>query len=118
MPGGDRTGPRGLGPMTGRAAVYCGGYADVGAANPPYGYGFGPMFGRYPGMGLRRGYRGHWGVPYADFRYGPPPSPVYGSAPTRQQELEGLERQADYFEDALQDIRRRIDALAAKKTKK
>ncbi|MCK4238634.1 MAG: DUF5320 domain-containing protein, partial [Candidatus Lokiarchaeota archaeon] len=27
MPGGDRTGPGGLGPMTGRALGYCAGYS-------------------------------------------------------------------------------------------
>jgi hypothetical protein len=26
MPGGDRTGPRGMGPMTGKGAGYCTGY--------------------------------------------------------------------------------------------
>lgn len=30
MPGGDRTGPAGLGPMTGRAAGYCAGYPAPG----------------------------------------------------------------------------------------
>ena len=30
MPRGDRTGPEGFGPMTGRAAGYCGGYDEPG----------------------------------------------------------------------------------------
>jgi len=34
MPGGDGTGPQGMGPMTGRAAGYCAGYEDPGYANP------------------------------------------------------------------------------------
>lgn len=34
MPRGDRTGPRGLGPMTGRAAGYCAGFAVPGHADP------------------------------------------------------------------------------------
>jgi len=45
MPGGDRTGPMGLGPMTGRAAGYCAGYPVPGFMNPmPTGAfrGFGP----------------------------------------------------------------------------
>ena len=42
MPGGDRTGPGGAGPMTGRAAGYCAGYAAApGYANPIRGYGRG-----------------------------------------------------------------------------
>ena len=34
MPGGDGTGPAGMGPMTGRAAGYCVGYAVPGFMNP------------------------------------------------------------------------------------
>jgi len=41
MPGGDRTGPLGAGPMTGRAAGYCAVYPVPGYANPPRGYGRG-----------------------------------------------------------------------------
>ena len=41
MPGGDGTGPAGMGPMTGRAAGYCVGYAMPGSVNPVAGRGFG-----------------------------------------------------------------------------
>ena len=41
MPGGDRTGPGGMGPMTGRAAGYCAGYQVPGFMNPVLGRGFG-----------------------------------------------------------------------------
>ena len=34
MPRGDRTGPAGMGPMTGRAAGYCAGYSTPGYMNP------------------------------------------------------------------------------------
>ena len=43
MPRGDGTGPMGMGPMTGRGAGFCAGFAVPGYANP-IGYGFG--FGR------------------------------------------------------------------------
>lgn len=43
MPWGDRTGPSGYGPMTGRAAGLCAGYQTPGYANP------------IPGKGLRGG---------------------------------------------------------------
>ena len=46
MPGGDRTGPRGMGAMTGRAAGYCAGFGVPGYANPVIGRGFGMGFGR------------------------------------------------------------------------
>jgi len=52
MPRGDRTGPLGMGPMTGRAAGYCAGYPVPGFANPlgrrPYGLA-------YPAYGYGRG---------------------------------------------------------------
>jgi len=40
MPLGDRTGPAGLGPMTGRAAGYCAGYPVPGYMNPIPGLGY------------------------------------------------------------------------------
>ena len=36
MPFGDGTGPGGYGPMTGRAAGFCAGYAVPGYANPVF----------------------------------------------------------------------------------
>ncbi len=53
MPGGDRTGPGGMGPMTGRAAGFCAGYSVPGYMNPIPGRGFG--FGR-GGFGHRNLY--------------------------------------------------------------
>ncbi len=49
MPGGDKTGPSGLGPMTGRQAGYCIDSSTAGYANPRQGIG--------AGRGLRRGNR-------------------------------------------------------------
>jgi len=58
MPGGDGTGPAGLGPMTGRAAGYCAGYSVPGYMNPIPGRGY---FGRgYFGWG--RGFYGRGGA--------------------------------------------------------
>ena len=64
MPRGDRTGPAGMGPMTGRAAGYCTGNPYPGFANPyPQGFsgrrGFSRMgmgMGRGRGRGYRHGY--------------------------------------------------------------
>lgn len=81
MPWGDRTGPAGLGPITGRAAGYCAGYSVPGYANPyvrgwgmGMGRGWGPGFRgrsrRFLGRGRGRGlHRGH--APYGPYGYSP-----------------------------------------------
>jgi hypothetical protein len=113
MPGGDGTGPTGMGPMTGRAAGYCAGYSVPGYAN----WGFGPGRG---GRGRGRGGRGWrhrfyatglpgWargGAPFA-----PPAPPAWWSAPAPEGELDALRRQAEYFEESLAGIRSRIAEL-------
>ncbi len=57
MPGVDRTGPLGWGPMTGRAAGFCAGYSVPGYMNPVWGRGAGfggrGWFGRGGGRGFR-----------------------------------------------------------------
>jgi hypothetical protein len=68
MPGGDRTGPWGEGPQTGRRMGYCAGYEHPGFMNvhPGWGRGFGRRFrggsgyGRGPGYGFRHGYGGFY----------------------------------------------------------
>jgi hypothetical protein len=79
MPFGDRTGPAGLGPMTGRAAGFCAGYPVPGYMNPAGGagwvnpiagragfYGAGvPAFAPY-GAGLY-GYGAGYGLPYGGY---------------------------------------------------
>lgn len=84
MPRGDGTGPMGMGPMTGRGAGYCAGYATPGFMNPygarPAGmaaaYGFGPPAGApsYPGaMPMGPGYGVGGYAPY-----GGPGMPGFG----------------------------------------
>ena len=70
MPFGDGTGPRGMGPMTGRGAGYSAGFGRPGFANPVRGRGwFGFGFGR----GRRYGYpyAGWYGAaaPYMGYAY-------------------------------------------------
>jgi hypothetical protein len=101
MPGGDRTGPMGAGPMTGRGLGLCGeygapGYTEAGAM---------PRFARRGGpWGGGRGWR-HWyhatGLPgWMRFAYAPP---------SAEQEKEALKGHAKWLEDELAVIRRRID---------
>lgn len=105
MPGGDRTGPGGMGPMTGWAAGYCAGYPMPGFANPIPGRGYGF------GFGFRGGRGGRWAAPYVGYGYGVPYATPYAAAPTRQQEIEALQGQAEYFESALGEIKKRITEL-------
>ncbi|MBN1382169.1 MAG: DUF5320 domain-containing protein [Deltaproteobacteria bacterium] len=118
MPGGNRTGPAGMGPMTGRAAGYCAGYAVPGFANPIPGRGYGLGFGRGMGFGFRGGRGRRWSVPYAGYGYGygAPYAVPFGAAPTRQEEIAALQEEAKYLENALQDIHKRISDLEIEKS--
>jgi len=131
MPGGDRTGPAGMGPMTGRAAGFCAGYSVPGYANSVGGRGMGMGWGRGGGWG--RGFRGGGfgrgrGFGWAGAGYGMPawggvvnpnmPYPEqFAPAPTPEQELDGLKQQAEYFQDALDEIKKRTEQLKAESKK-
>ena len=54
MPRGDRSGPSGFGPMTGRRMGYCVGSNQPGFSQPNYGFGRGRRGGA--GFGFGRGY--------------------------------------------------------------
>ncbi len=124
MPRGDRTGPAGMGPMTGRAAGYCAGFAVPGYANPIGGRGFGFGYGRGLGLGFRggRGGRGGWGgrwmTPNTGYGYTVSPVAPYAAEPTREQEIDALQGQAKYFEGALADIKKRLNELETEKSGK
>jgi len=51
MPGGDRTGPLGLGARTGRAGGYCAGFGAPGYMNQVPGFEYGPGRGQGAGFG-------------------------------------------------------------------
>ena len=71
MPGGDRTGPMGAGPQTGRGMGICAGFFGPGYANPSRGIGRMMRGGRGMGRGMGRGRggsgrgfgRGWWKMP-------------------------------------------------------
>lgn len=99
MPRGNRTGPLGFGPRTGRAAGYCSGFRMPGYMNPYIGGGFGRGFGRGFAWGGGWG-RGVWS-------YDPP----VGGAVSSEVEQENLERQAEFLEEELNSIRTRLAEL-------
>ena len=107
MPFGDRTGPIGQGPMTGRGAGYCAGYDVPGYANPG-GFGFGR------GRGRGRGFsRMHYGRALAP-RWGWNAAPYAPAAPSKEEELDMLKGQADALKRSLEDIERRMQELETK----
>ncbi len=110
MPYGDRTGPWGAGPMTGRGAGFCGGFDGPGFANPwggrmgfgrgwGGGRGAGPGgFGRGAGFGRRfagGGWMG-WSVPWPR---------------AAEDERAYLEQEAEALRNRLDAISHRIDSL-------
>jgi hypothetical protein len=108
MPGGDRTGPMGMGPMTGRARGYC-----RGAWAPAYGAGFrrgGAAVGFGRGRGWRRmayatgqpGWaRGGWGFGY--------PAPY--RQPDPETEKQALQSEAQALQAELAAIERRLTEI-------
>lgn len=108
MPGGNGTGPMGMGPMTGRGMGYCAGLASPGYSN----YGFGR------GMGRGRGYRKMYyatGMPgfmrdgaYAS-RYVP-----FASQPAEVSEKEFLQKQVDFLENQLKQVREQLSSVDEK----
>jgi len=107
MPGGDKTGPRGMGPMTGRGAGYCAGQQVPGYMNPGHGRGYGMGWGRGRGFGRGRGrwFRGGTGAEFIPYEIPVP------TQPSREQELEMLKQQAEYFKTAAEEISARIEEL-------
>jgi len=114
MPFGDRTGPLGLGPRTGRAMGYCAGLQGSGSGNPVSGRGW-SGFGRGWGRGWFSGGRGcrNWfwatGLPgWARAGYG---YPLYGPEFKARDEIDVLQDQADFLKKQLEDIQNRISTV-------
>ena len=109
MPRGDRTGPMGMGPMTGRGAGYCGGYDAPGYANAGPGYGYGMGGGRGRGNRWRHWYHAT-GVPgWARFGAAPGWGPY--AAPSPEQQMDALKNQAQFLKEQLDAITKHIEEL-------
>ena len=98
MPRGDRTGPEGMGPMTGRAAGFCAGHDAPGHANP------------VRGMGRGRGGRGRGWRPWRRFgpAFAPPP---YAPPVPAEQEAGALRAQAEWLGQQLESVQQRLSEL-------
>jgi len=117
MPGGDRRGPQGLGPMTGRGTGYCAGYPVPGHMNPVGGRGFGYGYGRGRGRGQGRGrgrsfgrgafaYQEAYGYPYPEY-------PGGNEMPAKD-EAAMLKEEARVMQDEIKSINARIKELEGK----
>lgn len=112
MPRGDGTGPRGLGPMTGRQAGFCAGYAVPGYVNFGAGWtcrgaGGQGWRNRYYAIGLT-GWQ-HTGIGWG--QAGVPFGAPIGVPMNRNLELATLKTQADNLTYTLDSIRKRIEML-------
>lgn len=95
MPRGDRRGPDGMGPMTGRGLGFCDGFNSPGfTRGGGFGRGFGRGFnrGRGWGMGCGRG-RGFGGIAYYDEpNYSQQTDPSLASSESVREEISSVEK--------------------------
>jgi len=117
MPSGDRTGPAGMGPMTGRGAGYCAGYSTPGYVNPGFGRGGGFGRGWGKGFGWGRGFGWRGGYPYEVYPGYTGLYPAYPERISPEQEVNMLTEQARTLEGELEAVKKRIKELEAKTEK-
>lgn len=100
MPGFDRTGPEGAGPMTGRQLGRCAGNTSV---FPGRGFRYGRGYGFGRGRGWGRGFGFRWGNPFRAY----PEDYVAASDETLlQNEIRSLKDQLSSVEKELEKVRR------------
>jgi len=119
MPAGDRTGPTGNGPLTGRRAGFCAGSKVPGYQNQQVDIG---RYGR--GNGGRGRGRRNWqhdtggaGMSAFNNQAYPQDFPLTASGHNRAEELQTLKKQATALENSLREIVGRIERLDSDKNK-
>ena len=112
MPGGDRTGPTGVGPLTGRGYGYCGDTSGTGVGRGG-GMGGGRRRGRrnrFHATGLTGWQR--WAAANLGPRgQGPGAVPAAAPAPSSGEDLAALKAQTAQLDAELQQLRSRIGEL-------
>ncbi len=107
MPRGDRKGPMGIGPKTGRGAGNCNGFTEPGYANPAqFAGGLGCRFGR----GFRRMFSATGMPGWA--RDGYPANA--GTNTSSFDEKTFLKSQAEFLENQLQQVKKQLSSLEPK----
>jgi hypothetical protein len=112
MPLGDRTGPLGQGPRTGRGLGFCSGYDSPGytkgfGGGMGRGFGFGRGMGRGIGRGRGFGRGRYYGLPYVESFYGYP----WMQPLSKDDEIKMLKSQAESLKITQKDIERRLSEL-------
>ena len=119
MPAGNRTGPSGFGPKTGRAVGFCAGYSTPGYANPIRGQFFGHFRGRGGGRGWRNQYYATGMPRWASGQYHPDMNGYGYTRPTpvpemnKEAEMKLLKEQAEFMQNEMSAIQDRIKELEA-----
>jgi len=108
MPSGDRTGPMGQGPMTGRTFGYCMGYDTPGYAKV-FGGGMGRGF-RF-GRGMRRGMGFGRGRNFGWHQTGLPQTFPWTYEISKEDEIKMLKEQAETLIRTQKDIEKRLSEL-------
>ncbi len=106
MPQGDRTGPDGQGPMTGRGTGFCAGANAPGFANSSFGRGFGRGLGYRQGFG--RGFRFTQKMPIQKAQSIPQIQPT---VITEKQEKQFLEQELSVLKEDIKEIEKRLKEL-------
>jgi hypothetical protein len=116
MPRGDRRGPEGAGPMTGRAFGYCAGNDRPGFAvnAAPQGFKRGFRGGAGRGSGRGMGYGRGYGMGYARVNapaYQQPVSEDNTNQAANQNQIEMLENAAANLKNELKEIKSQLNEL-------
>ncbi len=109
MPRGDKTGPNGLGPMTGRAAGFCAGNNMPGYAGSGFGRGLGRGRGAGGGYGMGGFGRGFRNMFLATGLPGWARTDTAGSPTADEKQV--LTNQAKVLQAQVEDIQKRLKEL-------
>jgi len=110
MPRGDRTGPAGMGSMSGRGMGFCAGFDRPGYANAGPGFGRGMGFGRGRGFGRR-----FWSANQVPIRTAPVQYSPAQYEYKKEDEMADLKADREALERELKAIGERLKELESKK---
>ena len=111
MPGLDRTGPAGMGPITGWGRGLCGSRRSFGRGQQFWGYGRG--YGRGWGRGWRHRYSAT-GMPGWGWMYPPPRGGYFGPSYSQEDELAALKEEAAWLKEELNAVEERLSELESR----